>query len=568
MTSLQSPMADDTTNERWNVGRLLDDMALQRPDAIALAHAQTLDSDGNRQYQEFTFAQLSADSTKLAAGLASMGVVPGTRLALMVPPSIDFVSLVFALFKVGAVGVFVDPGMGRKNMLRCLDQVQPEGFIGIPIVQAVRVFSVRRFKNAKFNVTVGRRWFWSGATIDELRSANNHDFLPIESQPDDSAAVIFTSGSTGPPKGVEFSHRNFSWQVRNIQERYGIEPGDIDVQAFPLFGLFNCAMGVTSVIPAMDFSRPATVDPANFLEAIFDWNATQAFASPAVWNRVGQYCEEQGAWIPSLRRILSAGAPVPSHLLRKMKMAAPNAEIFTPYGATEALPVASISASEVLEETQDTSDQGGGTCVGSRFAAIEWKIIPIDENAIDSIDQVSPVEQGQIGELIVRGPVITRRYITSEEATAKAKIRDGDQVWHRMGDLGYLDSQDRFWFCGRKAHRVQTPNETLFTIPVEGIFNTHPAIFRSALVGIGEPGEQIPVVIVQPWPASYPDTMEEIDELTSKLRELAVQFPTTEMIEHFLIHPSFPVDLRHNSKIFREKLAEWAADRLEDLVPA
>ena len=556
-------MADATmTPTVFNVGLLLDEVATTRPDATAIAVAGKRDAQGKRQYDTISFAKLAEDSTIIAAGLSQMGVIPGTRLALMVRPGIDFVSLVFALFKVGAVSILIDPGMGKKNVLSCLDQVKPQGFVGIPIVHAVRKLCGRRYRDAKLNVTVGRKWFWGGATLEQLRETEVGGFQPFAATADDKAAIIFTSGSTGPPKGVEFRHEGFRRQVQFIQERYAIEPGEIDVPGFPLFGLFNSAMGVTSVIPDMDFSRPATVDPRNILEAVGDWEATQSFASPAVWNAVGQFCERENLWMPSLKRVLSAGAPVAPHVLRRMKKAAPNAEMYTPYGATEALPVASISASEVLGETIEHSNVGGGTCVGSRFEGIDWQVIAISDEAIETVEQVTPLPRGEIGELIVRGPVITRRYATSDEATRLSKIYDGDAVWHRMGDVGYLDTQDRFWFCGRKSHRLETPEGPMFTIPVESIFNTHEKIFRSALVGLGEPGQQVPVVIVQPWPGRYPDTPQEIDQLMDELREIGNKSELTERIEHFLLHPNFPVDVRHNSKIFREKLKVWAEERL------
>ncbi|MFI4875182.1 MAG: fatty acid CoA ligase family protein [Blastopirellula sp. JB062] len=558
-------MATAALSTSKNVGLLLAQVAAERGDAVAIATPGKRDADGRRIYQTISFAQLEADSTRLAAGLAAMGVTPGTRLALLVKPSIDFVSLVFALFKVGAVSVLIDPGMGRKNLLRCLDQVEPEGFVAISIVQAVRVLMGRRYRNARKNVTVGRRWFWGGPTIDDLRKADAADFQPFAAADDDPAAIIFTTGSTGPPKGVLFRHEGFYEQVRQIRDRYEIRPGEIDLPGFPLFGLFNSAMGVTSVIPEMDASRPAAVDPLNIIEPIYDWQITQSFASPAVWNKVGLYCEQHEIRLPTLKRVLSAGAPVPPHVLRRMKNAiSSNGDIHTPYGATEALPVASIAASEVLNGTELRSQEGAGTCVGRRFSGIQWRVIRVTDEKITTIDACQQVEPGEIGELIVSGPVVTRRYFTSEEATQAAKIADGQRIWHRMGDLGYLDAEDRFWFCGRKAHRVQTPDGDMYTIPCEAIANNHPAIFRSALVGVGRPGEQFPVMIVEPWPEQYPQTRAAIDALLAEVRQRCAAHPLTEKIDDFLLHPAFPVDIRHNAKIFREKLSVWAEERLLD----
>jgi acyl-CoA synthetase (AMP-forming)/AMP-acid ligase II len=478
-----------------------------------------------------------------------------------VPPSIEFVSLVFALFKAGVVTILIDPGMGRKNLLRCLEDARPEGFVAIPLVQAIRSVLRRRYPEARFNVTVGRRWFWNGVTLDELRGGPWSGTELADTKADDPAAVIFTTGSTGPPRGVHYTQDNFDQQVAEIQAQYDIQPGEVDLPGFPLFGLFNAAMGVTTVIPDMNPTRPARVDPRNIIEAVGDWQVTQAFGSPAIWQRVGPYCQQHKIRLPTLRRVLSAGAPVPPAVLASMRaVMADDGTMHTPYGATEALPVATIESREVLEETQFAWAQGRGTCVGRRFPGITWRVIRITDDPLPTFAECQELPCGEIGELIVRGAVVTRAYATRTEANAAAKIADGDDFWHRMGDVGYFDEQERFWFCGRKAHRVETAKGPLFTDPVEGIFNQHPLVLRSALVGIGSRGEQRPVVIIElrhdiklrGGPAA----------VIHDLRELGQKQAITRGIEDFLIHPSFPVDIRHNAKIFREKLAVWAARQL------
>ncbi len=303
-------------NHPLNVAARLSEMAQAMPDAIAVVEPLGYDNLGKRQYRHFNFRRLDSDSGCIALGLRRMGVAPGTRLALLVRPGIDFVSLVFALLKAGAVSVLIDPGMGRRNLIRCLADVEPEGFIAVPLVHAVRVFLRRRFPRARFNVTVGRRWFWGGTTLEKLRQAASSEAVHAAgdmaaTMADDPAAIIFTTGSTGEPKGVLFTHGNFQAQVEQIRERFDIRPGEIDLPAFPLFGLFNCAMGVTAVIPDMDPSKPAGVDPAKIIEAASDWKATQAFGSPAIWDRVGRYCEERKIRLSTVRRVLSSGAPVP-----------------------------------------------------------------------------------------------------------------------------------------------------------------------------------------------------------------------------------------------------------------
>ncbi|MEA1952143.1 MAG: fatty acid CoA ligase family protein, partial [Planctomycetota bacterium] len=550
-----------------NVAARLTQMAKTMPDAVAVVEPLGYDGNGKRQYRQVSFRELDEDSDRIARGLAEMDIPRGTRLALLVKPGIDFISLVFATMKAGTVSILIDPGMGRENMIRCLQESEPEGFVAIPVAQAIRTVLRRRFPKARYNVTVGRRWFWGGITLAKLRQTTRQGSELADTAGDDAAAIIFTTGSTGPPKGVLYSHGNFDAQVTEIRDFYDIRQGEVDLPGFPLFGLFNCAMGVTTIIPDMDPSRPALVDPVKIIEAVDDWQVTQAFGSPAIWNRVGRYCEEHGRRLATVRRVLSAGAPVPAHVLRRMKDCIHSeGDIHTPYGATESLPVASIAASEVLSETAAGTDQGAGVCIGRRFPGMRWKVVREVDGPIPTIEDAQPLPQGQIGELIVSGCVTTQTYLNRLEATANAKIADpsGNEsgFWHRMGDVGYLDDQDRFWFCGRMAHRVLTVDGTMYTIPCEAIFNRHPSIYRSALVGVGPVGQQRPVIILEPESGKMPNSDADREELLDEIRELGGSSDKTAAVDNFLLHESLPVDIRHNAKIFREKLAVWAEGRV------
>jgi olefin beta-lactone synthetase len=554
-------MSGAATDRAVNVANRLAEFARRMPDAPAVIVQRRLRFGRGYRYERVTFAEFTADIERIARGFQRLGVPQGTRLALLVKPSVEFVALVFALLKAGVVIVLIDPGMGRKNLVQCLADSEPEGFVAIPLAMAATKVYRRRFPKVRWNVTVGRRFGWGGSTLDEVRElgrkagASATDESPATAAAD-PAAIIFTTGSTGPPKGVLCSHGNFDRQVEEIRDQYGIAPGEVNLACFPLFGLFNAAMGVTTVIPDMDASRPAKVNPANIVSAVRDCDVTQSFASPAVWNVVGRYCEEKNITLPTLREAYSAGAPVPPQVIERMVRAlGEGGRLHTPYGATEALPIATITSPEILGETALAWATGKGTCVGKRFPGIEWRIIKIVDGPIATIDDAEPLPVGEIGELIVRGPVVTRLYVTRVEANAGAKIADGGSLWHRMGDSGYLDEQDRFWFCGRVAHRVVTEHGTLYTDPVEGVFNQFYSTGVSALVGVGPRGHQRAVVIFRfdgPIPRRF----------SEDTREMALSHDVTRSIDHFLWKPSFPVDIRHNSKIFREQLAVWAAERL------
>ncbi len=601
-----------------NIAARLVAMAESQPEATAVLCPAGRRTGRVPRYTRWSFRELNENSDALARGLGLVGVRRGIRTVLMVKPSLEFFALTFALFKAGAVPVLIDPGMGVKNIGKCLDDAAPEAFIGIPRAQVARQVLGWGKRSIRVSVTVQRApWIrlnllnprrksdsaahdnsppweggvrgggeWTGSRSTALRAArslalgpcwpfegigldriwaagNSNDPFPIApTEPDEMAAILFTSGSTGPPKGAVYTHAMFSAQVEILRSQYGIEPGEIDLCTFPLFALFAPALGMTAIIPKMDATRPAHVDPTQITSPIESFGVTNLFGSPALLKRVGWYAAERNIKLPSLRRVVSAGAPVPAKVIETFSQAlTPDTQIFTPYGATESLPVASIGSHEILSETRQATDQGAGVCVGRVSEGMRVEIIRISDDPIAewSDDLLEP--NGTIGEITVQGPVVSREYIHRPEATALAKIADPNGgFWHRMGDVGYRDSLGRIWFCGRKSHRVITANGTLFTIPCEAVFNTHPSVVRTALVGVGQPGAKTPVLCVELLGKS-PKSGERA-RLINELRELGDRFPHTREIQTFLFHASFPVDIRHNSKIFREKLAAWAARKL------
>lgn len=559
-------------NDTVNIAHYLRDHASERPFQRAIVFPDSRDSNGLVAYTHLTFRQLDRESDAIARGFAEYGIGRGCLTILMTPPSLELFALTFALFKVGAVPVLIDPGMGRERLLECIEDVAPEALVGIPKAHVARRLFPRKFRSVTKLVTVGRRLFWGGKTLDEIRKDGKRAlkadgqsaFEMAPTSADETAAILFTTGSTGPAKGVVYSHGAFDAQTRWIQSFYGIEPGEIDLPGFPLFALFSCAMGMTCVIPDMDPTRPASVDPRRFIESIHNQGCSNSFGSPAIWNRVSAYCVEHGVRLPTLRRVLMAGAPVPGYVLERMsQIMAPDGDCHTPYGATESLPVSSIAASEILAETDALSRVGAGTCVGRPLPGVTVCIIAINDEAIEEWDDALALPDGAIGEIVVHSEVVTREYHNKPEHTRLAKMRDGDTVRHRMGDVGYIDQQGRVWFCGRKSHRVVNGDQTWFSVRCEAIFNQHNDVFRSALVGVGEAGNQRPVIVIEPTKSGTPSSDADRKTFTDELFTLAVANELTRDIADVLFHPSFPVDIRHNAKIFREQLAVWATEQLQ-----
>lgn len=521
-----------------NIARHLPLMAARQPDHPALKIPRGRTADGRIDYLTLTFAELDREVDAWCARFAAAGVRRGDRTLLMVKQGLPLIAAAFALFKFGAVPIVIDPGMGLRNFLQCVRRSQPRVLVGIALAQVISRVFPSTFKSVSTRV-----WVSSSPTARVDRTFANRKSEIVNSKATDLAAILFTSGSTGAPKGVCYEHGMFEAQVRLIREAYGIEPGEVDLPMLPIFALFNPALGMTTVVPELDPRRPAAVDPAKIVQAIRQEGVTNSFGSPTLWRKIQLHCVAQNISLPSLRRVLCAGAPVPAALWANPSRWLPHGTLHSPYGATEALPVCTVSAGEI------DPNSVRGACVGRPLPGLAVKVIAL--SADDAVLHELP--NGETGEIIVSGPVVTRTYDALPLATAAAKITDGDTLWHRMGDCGYLDPAGRLWFCGRKVECVTTPSGPLFTEPCEQVFRHHARATRCALIGLGPAGRQQPALVVE----TEMGDRREAHALAGELRALARAHLHTAGINLFFFHPKFPVDVRHNAKIHRLTLARW-----------
>ncbi len=527
-----------------NIARHLATMAAAQPLTPALKIPRGRTRAGAIDYLTLNFAELATEVAAWEARLSARGVRRGDRALLMVKPGLPLIAAAFGLFQLGAVPVIIDPGMGLKHFLACVVRTRPRALVGIPLAQMVSRVFPRAFGSVAARVPVP-----NSLTARLAPAADARAGAGASNAPEDLAAILFTSGSTGAPKGVCYEHGMFDAQIGLLRAAYGIAPGEVDLPLLPIFALFNPALGMTSVIPEIDPRRPAAVDPAKIVQAIRQEGVTNSFGSPTLWRIISDHCHERKIALPSLRRVLCAGAPVPAALWRSAADFLPNGQLHSPYGATEALPVSTISAAEVADLAGAAAR---GAPVGRPLAGISARIIAITDGPIAARADAHELPPGEIGEIIVRGPVVTKEYDALPEATALAKIADGAACWHRMGDCGYLDRDGRLWFCGRKAERVETAAGPLHTEICEQVFRAHPRAHRCALIGLGPRGRQEPALVVQTKVAG------EASALAAELRALGRLNPATAGIRRFYFRPAFPVDVRHNAKIHRLTLARWA----------
>lgn len=517
-------------------------------------------------YAHTTYAELAKLVNQYQRGLSDAGLAPGDRVLMLVPPGTDFLALSVAIAGRGATPVFVDPGIGLERLSKCIEDAAPHAFIGSPKAQLLRHIKRSLFHRLKFYVTAAEWAFSRGKSLGHFKRFANAPLEPVplpvvraegDVQANNAALIAFTSGATGVPKGVVFTNEMLAAELNLIRDVLGQRAGGRDLTLLPIFSLFNVALGVASVFPSMPVGKPLALDPAQVVKLTHDLSIDSSFGSPTLWNKIAEYAFRTNSTLPTIRRVFMAGAAVSAATIARVRGVLPHATVSTPYGATESLPVTYISADELDSTTRRTARTGEqGTLVGKPVPGVTVRIIKSSLDAIASIEESVELPRGEIGEVIVSGENVSPEYLHRPDANRIGKIRDGAGFWHRMGDLGYLDEEGNLYYCGRKSHSVYTAERAFHSVPIEEMFNQLPKVRRSALIAINSGRE--PALVIEPLPEFWPDTVEKEEAFRSEARALALQSPLSASISSFFFHRSFPVDARHNAKIFREQLQEWA----------
>ena len=546
----------------WQAIDRFRDVVATEPSRVAV-HFSDANRAGDPQYRSLSYAELDQWSDTIAERLDAAGVGSGTRTIVLVLPGPELYAVMLGLLKIGAVPVVIDPGMGLRRMLRCLQAADAEAFIGIPQAHAARVLFRWYFRDVRVAVTVGRRWFWRGHTLESWgRRPEAPAPRRTPGAAEDLLLIAFTTGSTGPAKAVEMTHGNLSAMIEQVHAARDHIAPHTSLITLPLVGILDLLLGSRCVLPPLIPSKVGSTDPAHVAAAIRTFGVRTLFASPAVLIPLLRHLQQSGTELPTLGSIYSGGAPVPDWCIAGLRdVLADEVRIYAGYGSTEALPMSMIESRELLAGPAERARTGAGTCIGRPADRIRARVVAITDDPLPTWSQVRAREDElegtrRIGELVVTGPNVSTRYYWPAAANTTGKIVDGDTVWHRTGDLAWIDDAGRIWFCGRKSQRVSTSAGLLFTVQIEQIFNAVPGVARTALVGVGAPGAQQPVLCVEPDPGA------DRTDVLKGLRARGAEYPLTEPITEFLCHPQFPVDIRHNAKIGREQLARWAEAQL------
>jgi olefin beta-lactone synthetase len=574
---LRRPEMEPFPDDIFNLADIVLRVAREDPERIAVIELDGWEGYGTRRYKRHTYAELSADVESVAVGLREMGIAELTRIVCMSPPSYETCVVGVALTRVGAFSIWIDPAVGYRNVAERLSRVKPEAFLGNALAHVGRVTFGWGPRDLRKLVLTGSPLVPGARTITgfppfpgarSIRSLRKH--APAEPQaphvgPDDPCAVLYTTGSTGPAKPSLYLHRNFCQLFRNAHHSWRFDPDHevpVDLAVFPAFLFIPISAGGTMVVPPIDFARqgPAQVDSAALIQVINDCKVGSFFAAPILIENLAREALARNLTMPSLKRVVGAGAPVTGPVEELLSaVMAPDGELAANYGATEAMPSTEIGSREHLDGLWDMTEQGAGVCVGYALPGVELKIIDIVDGPVDSVEETSELPTGQVGEILVRGKHVSPEYYLDPDATRKNKVPDPQGDWHRFGDVGYLDAQGRLWVCGRVSQRVKAAAGDVFPLQVEPLFDAHPKVRRSGLVGVPGPAGELPVLCVEVEPEVGDN---ELPGLHQELLTLAADSEMANTIHAILFKDTLPVDPRHNSKIERPRLAKWATRQL------
>jgi acyl-coenzyme A synthetase/AMP-(fatty) acid ligase/pimeloyl-ACP methyl ester carboxylesterase len=490
--------------------------------------------------EQMTFTDFAAQVRRAMAHLQARQVHAGDRVAMLIPPGVDLIATVYACWRLGAVTVIADRGLGL-------------GGLG----QAVRSARVRHVIGPTKALVAARVLRWAPRAnmiaVDDLRRTAPTPRPRNDPHPDDLAAVLFTSGATGPAKGVRYTHRQLTAQRDALAATYQITGADSFVAAFAPFALYGPALGITTALPDMDVTAPATLTAGALAAACSKVSATMVFASPtALANVIATADGTDTTAFGAVRLVMSAGAPVPISVLRKMAELCPTAELHTPYGMTEVLPVADVDL--VARERIGT---GRGVCVGGAVPGCEIAIVAVEATRSEKVE---PCAVGETGEVIISAAWMSQGYDrlwnTERRARRSRPVGYPQMRWHRSGDVGHLDAEGNLWIEGRVAHLIHTVRGVVTPVPLEIAAETVPGVTRAAAVGVGPRGVAQVVIVVETESGTQ-------GAASSDLRD-SVRLAVGEEIAVAAVWTvkQLPVDIRHNAKIDRTAVAAQMAQIL------
>lgn len=524
------------------------------PEKVALKWVprDTLGSwDGARRLEHnfITYGELSEKVAHLARGLRDIGIGWGDRVIIFLPPSLELYLTMFGIIRIGATAVFIDPWATKEQVDLSIITSKPKAMMsGLEALQTLSVLP---------SIDAIPLKILSGSKVQDdaiaLTSLFAHEEAAIEAVEGNMAALItFTTGSSGVSKGVLRTHRHLSAQHKALTKAIPYNEGDVDLPTFPIFSLNSLASGITTILPAINPIAPSERDASIIANQITSCGVTTCTFSPSLLLLLADYCQKNGVILPTLARVVTGGAPVSKNMVQKFKAVAPGTSLMVLYGSTEVEPVAQIEDYELL------TDESGkaGLLVGHIDEDLESKFIMIHKGTVElSVKGWSEweVPEGDIGELILSGSHVCDGYYNNPEAFKASKIKEPNgKVWHRTGDIGFLDNEKRLWLVGRVHNIINRNHARFFSYYPELLLGGLEFVQRAAFLGLEDDklGERACAIVLLKDgydPANKKFYRQEIQHLF-KIHNIPV--------DDIMIVDSIPMDPRHRSKVDYFRLKE------------
>jgi len=556
-----------TIIEQTNISRHITDFSQTAPYKKAVICLSGRDDNRKMAYSHLTFRQLNQQSDDIARGLQRSGVVRGTKTALQMTPGIQWFAVTYALLKIGAVPVLIQPSLGFRHIAQCIKAVEPEALITSPQFSMIQMMYPKYYQSVHLQINTGRNWFKKGLSLLDLQQNEPGPFQIADIRDQDHGMIVFsTSNEVDVPKPIILTHKMLNATMSLMESVLNLCSESLLLSTFPFFMILSPALGLRQIIPSLNSIQSPKIDPRMIIESIWDHGITHLLMTPTQLMVLENFLRDAGIFLHSIQRILSWGEAYPAEELQKFHYFVNNSsQVFPVYGIAEAPLVTTLGSHEIVSETQIKTERGFGLCQGKIITDMDMKIIEVSDRPIDNWSDDLMIEGSNIGELVVKGEAVSNKYANSVKADALTKIPDGKNMWHRTGDVGWIDSNGYFWFCGRKKDRIIiSEDETLYTIPCEAVFMRHQRVHRCIIVGVGPVPYQTPVLIIELAPG---DSGKYISTLTHELMDLAQAYPHTGNIKNILFRKRFPVHPIFHQKINRKQLTVWAAKKLGKSIP-
>jgi acyl-CoA synthetase (AMP-forming)/AMP-acid ligase II len=536
-----------------NVTSYIERHLAEYPERVALRWAQpgAVAAWNGDRLSEFAHAEISYRDFGLrirhfAQGLLDLGIQKGDRVIIFLPMGLDMYTAMFAVQRIGAIAVFLDSWARANHLGASADCVDPKAMISFkPAFDLVA--QVPEFSKMPLKILWGAGEGFEHRFDKLLATSGEAPIAAVESE--FTALITFTTGSSGTPKGANRTHRFLSAQHEALNGVIPYTPADRDLPAFPIFSLNNLAAGVTTVLPALDLARPSERDPAMLISQIVTQGVSCATLSPSMLVGVAKHCHATSTQMSGLRRVVTGGAPISKDDVASFVEIAPNAELWVLYGSTEVEPMAHIEGHAWLAQKPKSSDPEileEGVNVGHIDSSLDYKFIKIRKDGIDLKETPwSEIElpKGEIGEFIVSGDHVCRDYYNNPGAFFKAKIMGEDgRVWHRTGDLAYLDDEGHLWMVGRIHNAIERGGKYHFPVRPEVLLKRMEFTAQAAYLGLPDASltEKTAVALKLREGASQEQVVAEVKRVFAKN-----QIPVDEI--HLV--ESIPMDPRHHSKV-------------------